>query len=281
MPPPSFVRVNEIVSVQHPATKNDQSSSTTAGSESTPVPPETILFLSWADASARHIEKYTSLYRQLYPGARIILVETGMVQFFLRPARARRRLVAPVVDMLRDAAADSLLVHIMSNAGAQQWCVINQARSDADGRTLANAPTVIDSAPGRAHLKQTWAAIAGSLPRAHAPRLVLSLVLGVFLGMLFASKYVMPGTNSLDVVRQQLNEHAPTVAGARRCYIYSEQDRLVGWEDVQDHAKEAEKKGWCVELVRSQAGVHVGHLKENPQRYREAIEGTWLPRSKL
>ncbi|TQW12460.1 DUF829 domain protein (PaxU) [Cordyceps javanica] len=243
--------------------------------------PETVLFLSWADADSRVIEKYTKLYNELYPGSNIILVESDMAAFFMRPVRTRRKLVEPVVRMLRDTPDDSLHVHVMSNAGSQQWCTINKAYLEQEGRTLSNSPTVIDSAPGRSHSKNLWASFSRSLPAAAVPRMALRFVFGIAVCLITVARRVRPGSDPLEATRRQLNEHAPTVVGSRRCYFYSDKDALVGWEDVEAHAKDAERKGWRVEPVKFEGSPHVGHLKQNPEKYRKAIERTRLVRSKL
>jgi hypothetical protein len=239
------------------------------------------LFLSWGDANLRHIEKYINLYTELYPAATIIIVKSGMADFFYRTQQTLRRLLEPVVKMLRESGEDSLLVHIMSNGGSKQWCEINKLYSEATGRTLSNAVTILDSAPGRSRFKQTFATLSRSLPRAFLPRMTLGFVFGVFLCIMHVGKYVLPWPDLLEVIRSRMNDPAGIVKGVRRCYIYSEQDDIIGWQDVEDHAREAEQKGWAVELVKFQGSTHVGHFKHNPARYRETIEKTWFGRSKL
>ncbi|KAM0745195.1 hypothetical protein ACQRIT_000579 [Beauveria bassiana] len=286
MAPPYFVRINEIVSVQHPNGKNDTTSSDGISESQTSRDPKTaspgmILFLSWANANDRHIERYTKLYNEIYPDSSIVLVESDMVAFFCRSVQTQQKLVEPVVKMLREAADDTLHVHIMSNAGAKQWVAINEMLFQSEGRSLSELSTIIDSAPGRSGVKKTWEAISPALPRAVLPKTILSFVLGIALRVLYSTKFFGPGFDPLETIRKQLNEHVPVVAGPRRCYIYSETDLLVGEDDVVDHAEEATQKGWSVELVRFEGSPHVGHLKQDPKRYREAIERTWLGRSKL
>ncbi|KAM3510948.1 hypothetical protein MY11210_005414 [Beauveria gryllotalpidicola] len=286
MAPPSFVRINEIVSVQRPNQTNDTSSSdgisaSQISRDRKTGSPGIILFLSWAGANDRHIERYTKLYNEIYPSSNIVLVESDMVAFFCRSVQMQQKLVEPVVKMLREAANDTLYVHVMSNAGAQQWVTINKMLFHSEGRSLSELSTIIDSAPGRSGLKQTWEAISPALPRAVLPRTILGFVLGIVLRVLYITKILWPGFDPLETIRKQLNEHVPAAAGPRRCYIYSETDLLVEGDDVVDHAKEAKQKGWSVELVRFEGSPHVGHLKQDPEKYREAIERTWLERSKL
>ncbi|OAA55183.1 DUF829 domain protein (PaxU) [Cordyceps fumosorosea ARSEF 2679] len=299
MPPPSFTRINEVVSVQYATPKDGQLPSagrhlnaSAQGADDAASSPKTILFLSWADADARHIEKYTRLYNELYPRADIILVESSMVEFFLRPAAVKRRLVQPVVQMLllRDEAA--LHVHIMSNGASKQWCTIDDMlRAGGGGRcsSLAAVPTVLDSTPGCGGFRRTWAAVVGGLPRAAVPRAavpraVLVVVLGPIFCALEVARRVLPGPDALEVVRRRLNAPPPPGDGkgcGRRCYIYSEEDEMIGWEDVEEHAREAGRKGWSVELVKVDGSGHVGHLRRDPDGYKAAVERTWRARAKL
>jgi len=284
-PLPSFSRVNEIVLVQSPAGDGPSGANGQLPSRLskalTGAAPQTILFLSWGDASARYIEKYTNLYTEIYPNARIIIVKTGMAEFFWRPESTQLKLAEPVVKMLSEEADDTLLIHVMSNAGSKQWCTINKSYFESTGRTLSNAVTILDSAPGRSQFKQTWAALTRSLPKAYVPRLALGTILGFVLCVMQASKFIFPAIDVWETSRVKMNEPEGTVKGARRCYIYSEEDDVIGWEDVENHARDAQQKGWEVELVKFQGSTHVGHFKQNPEKYRETIEKTWAGRSKL
>ncbi|KFY47169.1 hypothetical protein V494_00122 [Pseudogymnoascus sp. VKM F-4513 (FW-928)] len=275
-----FYTINKVVSVRSPASDGSPSADGLLSSRSTKATvgatPETILFLSWGDANARHIEKYTDMYAKLYPGAKIILVRGGVADFLYRSERTQRNLVDSVVKMLSGSADDTLLVHVMSNAGSKQWSTINKLYFQSTGRALSNAVTIIDSAPGCWRSKQTWTALSRSLPRAYLPRLVLGFIFGIILGVMHLGTYLLPGPNLLEVVRDQMNDPAGTVKGARRCYIYSEEDDIIGKEDVEEHARDAQRKGWEVELVKFQGSTHVGHFKHDPEKYIKAIEKTWF-----
>ncbi|KAK9371830.1 uncharacterized protein V1513DRAFT_454345 [Lipomyces chichibuensis] len=282
-----FSRVNDIVFVRSPASEDrtlsaegslsSRSSKTTlAGGGAT---PETILLLSWGDAAARHIEKYTSMYTKLYPGAKIILVRGGVADFLYRSDQAQRKLVEPAVKMLSESADEStLLVHVMSNAGSKTWSTINRLYRESTGRPLSNAVTIMDSAPGRWRFRQTWTALSRSLPRAFLPRMALSFVFGMILSVIQLKDFLTPGLDILDAVREQMNDATAAGKGARRCYIYSDADDIIGTGDVEEHAKEAQQKGWAVELVKFQGSTHVGHYKQNPERYLESIQKTWFGR---
>jgi hypothetical protein len=287
----SFTRINPVVSVHSPTSK------TADDTETTPLvgvplpaitpfdtkhgaPPSTILLLSWGDAAPKHIEKYTALYTSLCPNATIVLVRGGMADFFYRSNATLRRLVTPAVEAVKEPAEEGrLLVHVMSNAGSKQWCTVNEVYGElSGGKTLGTCVTVVDSAPGRSRFWQTWAALSASLPKAFLPRMLLGCVFGMILCTMHLWKVLGVQRDVMEVVRDGMNEAKGMgkEATRRRCYIYSEDDPIIAWEDVEDHAKEAEGKGWEVQRVKIQGGTHVGHLKRDPVKYREAIEKTWF-----
>jgi len=275
-----FSRVNDIVSLRSPASRSEPGSlevqrPSRGGNNSTGAGPETILFLSWGDAKPRYIEKYTNLYADIWPDARIILVETGMADFFWRTEQMSQKLAEPAVKMLAESNKEALLVHVMSNAGAKQWGTLNSALNKQTSTTLSSAVTIIDSAPGRAHFSQTWASLAGSLPRSFIPRMILGGVLGFVLCLMHLQFWLLPGPDVLERSRARLNDNSTPINGARRSYIYSVADKVIGWEDVEDHAGEAERKGWAVKLVKVPGSTHVGHFKQDPVLYRETIEAAW------
>lgn len=110
--------------------------------------------------------------------------------------------------------------------------------------------------------------------------MALSLVCGMILCGVQLKDLVTPGLDILDTVREQMNSSTGMVKGSRRCYIYSDADDIIGTGDVEEHAKEAQQKGWTVELVKFQGTTHVGHYKQDPERYLDAIKRTWFGMSK-
>lgn len=59
--------------------------------------------------------------------------------------------------------------------------------------------------------------------------------------------------------------------------MYSKQDLLVDWREVEKHAREEQKRhGGEVRLERFEGSGHVSHLREDEGRYRGVVEGLWL-----
>lgn len=62
----------------------------------------------------------------------------------------------------------------------------------------------------------------------------------------------------------------------KRVYIYSENDDMVPWHYVEDHAVEARRIGLNVELEKFVGSGHVAHAKAgNNERYWRIVEQMW------
>lgn len=64
-------------------------------------------------------------------------------------------------------------------------------------------------------------------------------------------------------------------ARSPRLYMYSEQDEMVRWGDVEDHAAEGARHGLRVRLERFADSPHVAHARTDPARYWGAVGRTW------
>jgi hypothetical protein len=273
----SFTWLNKIVSVYEPARYTN--SDVTLGSSITPAPPNTILILSWAAAAPRHIEKYVALYTSNFPSARIILTTSCMENFIFRSKEKQRHLVAPVVAGLQDKPGDRLLVHIFSNGGAKQWATINSEYFNTTGHVLKNDLTIIDSAPGRPRYQQSLATLIRILPRPLVLRIPLSIGFSVILAFMFVGDLFPGHENVVDAMWRELNDSRLMSEPARRCYIYSAEDDVIDWKDVEDHARQAEASGWSVIMVKFDGSQHVAHLRQDSIKYWEAIESAWTSKS--
>lgn len=277
----SFARLNRVVSVHtsshsHVLTKSEAPRRSAKYSKLTP--PDAILLLSWGNAQARHIEKYANMYLKHFPEAKIILVTSGWQDFLYRSEQKQRQLLEPAIKILANMVGESLLVHVMSNGGSKQWCTINTLYRQWMGHPLPHEVIIIDSAPGRSNLKQSWAALSRSLPEGFILKLLLRLVFGVVLFCMLLTSYVRRTVDVLEFVREEMNDNTLFFNTARRCYLYSDTDDIIGWNDVEDHAIDAARKGWVVTSVKFEGSRHVGHIKQDPERYWDTIEKTWFKR---
>lgn len=68
---------------------------------------------------------------------------------------------------------------------------------------------------------------------------------------------------------EQVNE-------TKRVYMYSEIDDMVPWHDIEDHAAEARRIGFNVELEKFERSEHVAHARVgNGGRYWQIVEQLW------
>ena len=64
---------------------------------------------------------------------------------------------------------------------------------------------------------------------------------------------------------------------AKKSYISSKTDDLVGWRDVENHADDAEAKGWVVRRDELEDSQHVAHVRVDEGQYWEIVKGVFGP----
>jgi len=64
-----------------------------------------------------------------------------------------------------------------------------------------------------------------------------------------------------------------------RAYIYSKEDELIDWRDVERHGEEAVERlgggGGRVRMERFEGSQHVAHLRKDGERYGRVIRELW------
>jgi hypothetical protein len=79
----------------------------------------------------------------------------------------------------------------------------------------------------------------------------------------------------MDIMRRQLNDDSLFNRRAPRVYLYSKADEMVGHDEVEEHADQAEAQGWKVTRVRFERSPHAGHIREDEGRYWRAVQDAW------
>ena len=79
----------------------------------------------------------------------------------------------------------------------------------------------------------------------------------------------------MDMVWNELNTPDLIGTNAARRYIYSREDSMVWDKDVEDHADEAEAKGYRVRLEKFSGSAHVAHMMADRARYWKIVEDLW------
>lgn len=235
-----------------------------------------ILFFSWMGAAPKHIAKYTVTYRQLFPTAQFVLVRNELADFF-RSETTYSRLLIPAIHVVKAHvdAGGQLLMHSFSNGGGNQLVEFAKNWRKREGSPLPMRAQMIDSTPGNGGWLRSHKAIATSLPRFWLWRLLGSATIHLFLAMLFVIAKLGRKEPIMDVMRRQLNDPALFNKRAPRVYLYSKADEMVGHDEVEEHADQAEAQGWKVTRVRFEKSPHAGHIREDEGRYWSAVRTAW------
>lgn len=227
--------------------------------------------------------------------------------------------IAPAVPVLRQAAAadaadnadeDSnarhprILIHVFSNGGSTilRHLYTLYTNTDTDGKTpgggaggvgsRAHHPlpphiTIFDSAPGRFQYTRSIYAFTMALPRPPQISRLKFWLLQCAVRLVCASYWVLRlvvlgrRNGSLDRTFAAHNDPGVNVGGRelRRTYIYSREDRMVDFRDVEAHAAEARRRKDVVvgevRVERFEGTAHVAHMRGDEERYWRVVKESW------
>ncbi|KAI9931500.1 hypothetical protein ASPWEDRAFT_25626 [Aspergillus wentii DTO 134E9] len=271
-----FTKLSSSIYLQEPVNENG-----CAGNY-----PKTIVLAFWMNAPPRALAKYIVEYKRLAPSSRIIFLLSSSNDFALRATKkAQQARVAPAVEAIQaySTPEDPVFLHIFSNGGLSTTTNLLAAYRKATGNPLCVSSMVLDSAPGTATISSAVKAFSFALPKTWILRVFgkMLLYVSLFLGLLLQKL-----TRRLDAItlarraindKRLINGHG-SKGSFQRCYIYSDIDELVDWKDVEDHALEAESKGWVVHREKFQGSPHVSHMRSDPARYWDIVR-TYLQQS--
>lgn len=267
-------------------------------------------------AQPRHIQKYTAGYHTLFPSTPILLILQDGSDLTWRTPSSQFTRLRPAVTYLdafinrhrSETGLDTtprVLMHIFSNGGAYQAIQLAEAFSTfstiTNPKVLPITGVIIDSAPGMLRFKQGLVALSMALPKFFLARILGKAVILLFLVLTSLMRMVTGTEDRISFLRRVLNTgDAPFVRsvnggnGVRRCYIYSEGDKLVPKEHITRHVREARKvidgigedgeafepevglgqsrrKGTRVWEENFGASQHVAHMMKDPKRYWEVV----------
>ncbi|KAG9234845.1 hypothetical protein BJ875DRAFT_292066 [Amylocarpus encephaloides] len=281
-PPPtsnpleSFTRLNSAVYFHQPH-------GTARRPASRAHDPHLIVLAAWMNALPKHLAKYASKYTTLYPSAAILLIFTNSLDVTIRTHGGTLARVGPVLELLRPLgagggpAADGqrVLWHAFSNGGAFTSTWIARSHFEATGRALPAAAVVLDSSPGRANVEATSRAFAVSLPRNPLLNFLGWLLLRLFFAVVRVRDAFRWTPNTIDRIRDVLNDRKCFAVEAPRLYVYSEGDDMVDSRDVEEHGAEADARGYRVWMEKYGGSRHAAHMIDDPRRYWSTVWRLW------
>jgi Eukaryotic protein of unknown function (DUF829) len=262
--------------VRHPK-RCSTTSSISSGQSPTQNTPNMILFFSWTSASPRPISKYTTDYIELFPDVPIMVVTTTLSDLAFRSEHHKQQVLAPAVEYITSRHLDlNIHVHCFSEGGSHKSIQFTKAFLAKTGKKLPVTSLCLDSTSGDHQYHRIARAFRLSLPPnclLWALGLMFAYLMLTFLWCFYA--IYGPNKNLMTRIRRGLEdqrlwdtEHIP------RCYLYSKNDTLIKWQDVEKHARKAEDKGVPVLLATFQDSNHCHHVREDGEKYWSAVRWT-------
>ncbi|OJZ82618.1 hypothetical protein ASPFODRAFT_195766 [Aspergillus luchuensis CBS 106.47] len=251
--------------------------------------PTTIIIFGWGDGMPKHVSKYADGFHDLYPSARILLVLSSTFQALNQPLEARIQDMMPVIDTVFPTPTgdgsneERVLLHSMSNTGGiflAATITAYQKRHGADKR-LPHELLVCDSTPGGLSIFTQ----AGRWSRAMAvgtskffpwPCMVTQ-------ALWFAILWVHSGLGWLRGLEPSgvwadrvMNDESVTTRESSRLYMYSKEDEIIGFEDLEENVAQVRTLGYrAVDLELFEGSPHIGHMRLHPQQYWGKISECW------
>lgn len=259
---------------------------------SDPINPDIVAIYGWGDCLPQHVAKYADGYRALFPCAKQIIVLSPIAKAMFTSRTQRRGHMTPVVNYLfgsvdpaRGAgvaqSGSKILIHAMSNTGAINFAATLDAYLDRFKRAMPHTLFVMDSTPGGtsltwANLKRWSRAMALGTARWFPwPFVATQSIWAFFLLLNNLYLWLRRRQHAGAWSRIAANQEAFATKSARRLYMYSKDDDLIGYEDIEEHASDSEKLGYAVDTKELCGSGHVGHMRMHPKEYWAAIRQSW------
>ena len=260
------IRINDTISLYPPL---PQSSAVASSS------PKLIILSTWIGASDRQILRFVSGYQNIFPSAKIYVVKIKRKEYIWTSYDKIRPSLQPLIEPLKGANPQDVLLATYSNGGLLKTTLLAETYLSSTGQSLAPHRMVLDSCPDRETVERFVHAIQFSLPQ---PFLLYYPLLALTYGIMYARTawmYISSGEGVLERSARVVNDGRLMREGFPRCYIFSKTDRTIGWKDVVQHANDAERKGWKVNLEEFVGSGHVDHMRVDGERYWKLIQELW------
>lgn len=246
-----------------------------------PPPPKLIILVTWMSAHPFHISKYVLGYRTHYSASRILVIRSSPPDLFYRRTRTQRRRVAPAISAILSSYSATchepqIILHVFSNGGSHQTRNLLLGYSETTSCLFPPHVTIFDSCPGRATFKRSVLALSSALPSFPPARLLLLVLIYVVVSVYWVVFIPFGIPDPIERLRQSLNCRTMMQGETKRCYIYSETDPMVGWHDVEAHARDAAEEGFVVQCEKFERSGHCAHIRvEGGMRYWAIVNTLW------
>lgn len=246
--------------------------------------PSLIILCTWTGAQNRYIAKYTAIYQDLFPTTKIMVIATTTKDLCFRSSERKQERLKPAVESIsglqylhENGHDNGILMHVFSEGGSNKACELAEAYFDITGNRLPVTALCLDSTPGHPRYLRLCNALNKSLPQVPVLRHTGLFFGSVALGAIWITYKLVKGpeNNVITRTRRRLLDTTHFDPSVPRCYLYSSGDALIASKDVHDHAQESIAAGIPVTSVLFEGSGHVGHARQDPKRYWDAVMETW------
>ncbi|KAL7414019.1 hypothetical protein BDY24DRAFT_440943 [Mrakia frigida] len=207
--------------------------------------PKMVVLCGWMGAAMPHLQKYVSLHQEVFPGVPILLLRSEPSAFF-QTERRRFDELKPALELI---PKDGVFWHACSNGGTLKLTdLVPLLPSSSLPSSSSSNVLLLDSTPGTASYSRTIQAFLLPFPSL-LPFLptFLSLAIGrTLLSLLYLlNRAFHVLTRTPDVIEQtrtKIQSQFPP-GTVNRTYVYSKEDALIDWRDVESHGEDAERLG--------------------------------------
>lgn len=249
-------------------------------------PPKLIILVTWMSAQPSHISKYILGYRTCYPSSRILVIQSSPFDLFYRRTSMQRRRVAPAISVVLSSYSATrhdpeIILHVFSNGGSHQTLNLLRAYSETSSCPFPPHITIFDSCPGRATFTRSVLALSSALPSFLPARLLLLLLIYLVVSVYWVVFVPSGIPDPIERVRRALSSRTVMPEETKRCYIYSEADPMVGWHDVEAHARDAAEEGFVVQREKFEGSGHCAHIRVGGgMKYWAIVNTLWQTRTR-
>lgn len=253
--------------------------------------PDIVAIYGWGDGLPQHVAKYADGYRKLFPRAKQVVVLSPIAKAMFTSRGQRRGHMTPVVNYLFGSpdgkvagvapSGSKILIHAMSNTGAINYAATLDAYLERFKTAMSHKLIVMDSTPGGTNL--TWANLKrwsramalGTAKWFPWPFVVTQSIWGFFLLLNSLYLWVRRLQHAGAWSRVASKQEAYATKDARRLYMYSKEDDLIGYKDIVEHADDSKKLGYAVDTKEFYGSGHVGHMRMHADEYWASIQQSW------
>ncbi|EPS40501.1 hypothetical protein H072_5638 [Dactylellina haptotyla CBS 200.50] len=246
-----------------------------------PSPPsdaghyDLLMIWGWMNAAPRHVIKYVQLHRTLQPGVPVVFMQSTAASW-LGWTGAFDTSLPMIFDIVKTLPEKpKIFVHTFSNGGTTGFAKFLALYQNKTGNPLSVRTLLIDSAPGGLRMPSALTrGVNAFMEMVRNPILkrIVYPVMYLFMSILYLPPMLMGIEHPIGAMRRTLNDETLISEGDTRGYTFCKGDTMVGWEEIVEHAEEAEGRGWRVFTKGFDGGSHVGGYRHHPQEYEDFIK---------